>query len=1196
VTCERCGNANATGRRFCDACGAALVATCSDCGAQNRPGARFCGDCGAQLAGGAGELGDGGDASAGPAGGAATPQAAGTAGSSGGQPAGSANERRLVSVLFVDLVGFTPYAETRDPEEVRETLDRYFDLARSIVDRYGGAIEKFIGDAVMAVWGTPVAHEDDAERAVRAALDLVAAVPEVGEGLLARGGIMTGEAAVDREARGQAMVAGDLVNTAARFQGAAQAGTVLVGESTVRAAGEAIAFEVAGEQLLKGKAGPVATWRALRVVAQRRGAGRATRLEAPFVGRDEELRLLKELLHATGRDPRPRLVSVTGPAGIGKSRLAWELEKYIDGIVERVWWHHGRSPAYGDGIAFWALVEMVRGRADLAEGDDEPTTRAGLRATLDRHIADPDEHDRIEAALLALLGLEPPPPGGREVLFEAWRTFFERIADSGTTVLVFEDLQWADPGLIDFVEYLHEWSRRVPLLIVTLARPELFDRRADWGAGKRSFSAIALEPIAPDAMRELIRGLVPELPMPAVEAIVARADGVPLYAVEFVRSLVGTGRLAEDGAVLRPIGDLTDLAMPESLRSLVAARLDVLDAADRALLQDAAVLGRSFTPLALAAIRGVEPDDIEPRLEALVRGELLDRNTDPRSSERGQYLFVQALIREVAYETLARRERRARHLAAARHFEAAGGTELADALAEHLLAAHAASAPGEEADAVAAQARLALGAAADRALALGSPDQALARLEQALRITAEGPARLDLLDRASDAAVVGARYERAEEHARAAVAGRAGMADQVAAARSTNRLATAELEGGQGPTALAIVDEALARLPPGSDAAEAALRSTRTRCLYRLSRNKEAADEGWRAIALAESLDDRAMIAEAMANTAGGVIQMTQPHLGIALLREAIVLAESTGQVRLALRCRSNLAVAMRSGDQRLAIPAFEEVLASVRRVGDRGTSAWAVSHLVDLLCSATLEWDRALELATATLAEAEAPMDRALVVPTLIYIAAYRGEPVAEMLRDFDALVEPLADEFALSLNRASHALVAFVRDDPRVTLAVATGEATRSSGALMGFVMLYGIWAAARSGDLAGLAVIQAALPRAEWISPRYQAATERAIAGIAACFEDRPDDAVSAFVEAIAGYRGMGDQVTAADLGLMFAELLPDRPEARAAAAVSREVYAKVGARPMIDRIDAALAGQPVRAHAPGNVAPAVAEETI
>jgi class 3 adenylate cyclase len=302
VLCSKCGTANEAGRKFCKECAAPLAVICPSCGSANAPDAKFCGECATPLAAGAPLRSAAGSADT------ATTAAAPVA------------ERRLVSVLFADLVGFTPFAESRDSEEVRETLSRYFDIAREIVERYGGTIEKFIGDAVMAVWGTPIAREDDAERAVRAALDLLEAVPVLGEGIRARAGVLTGEAAVTLGATGQGMVAGDIVNTAARLQGVAEPGTVLVGETTKHAASGAIVFEAAGATELKGKASPVPAFRAVRVVAQRGGRNRSESLEAPFVGREEELRLLKEAFHATGREQRPRLVSIVGPAGIGKSR------------------------------------------------------------------------------------------------------------------------------------------------------------------------------------------------------------------------------------------------------------------------------------------------------------------------------------------------------------------------------------------------------------------------------------------------------------------------------------------------------------------------------------------------------------------------------------------------------------------------------------------------------------------------------------------------------------------------------------------------------------------------------------------------------------------------------------------------------------------------------------------------------------
>ena len=352
LTCAACGTLNEPSRKFCLECGQRLALECPACGAANQPGAKFCGECGTNL---------------GRAQPAAAPDrdAAASAGGRADSPDPAVNEVRLISVMFVDLVGFTPISERLDAEEVRELLDGYFATARQIVDRHGGVIEKFIGDAVMAVWGTPVAHEDDAERAVRTALQLVGAIGRIevgGVSLEGRAGVLTGEAVVTTGVDGQWMVAGDLVNTAARLQSVAVPGTVLVGEATYRAASGAIAFEPVGEQELKGKTAPVPGWQALAVVARLGGSGRSATIEPPFVGRDEELRALTDQFHATQREGKPRLVTIVGQAGIGKSRLGWELEKYLDGVVETILWHEGRSPSYGDGISYWALAEIVRGR------------------------------------------------------------------------------------------------------------------------------------------------------------------------------------------------------------------------------------------------------------------------------------------------------------------------------------------------------------------------------------------------------------------------------------------------------------------------------------------------------------------------------------------------------------------------------------------------------------------------------------------------------------------------------------------------------------------------------------------------------------------------------------------------------------------------------------------------------------------
>ncbi|MEA2461840.1 MAG: hypothetical protein QOH90_2017, partial [Actinomycetota bacterium] len=634
VFCTSCGTQNRDGSKFCRSCGTALDAGCVNCGAPLQPGDQFCVECGTPVAGAS---------------------AASTTVSLEETRAQPTAERRLVSVLFVDLVGFTSYSEGRDAEEVRGMLDSYFVRAKEVIDRYGGVVEKFIGDAVMAVWGTPVAREDDTARSVRAALEMIEAVADLGRAvdadLNARAGVFTGEAAVNLAAEGQGMVAGDTVNTASRLQSAADPGTALVDRATYLGAREQIAFESAGEFTLKGKDEPVEAWRPTHVVAGLGGFRPADSLEPAFTGRDEDFRVIKDLLHAAERERKPRLASVMGVGGIGKSRLVWELYKYIDGFSDLIFWHQGRSPAYGEGVAFWALAEMVRMRARIAETDDDDIARGKLDDCIDEYFPDVEDADWIRPHLQQLIGLGEGSDTGSEQLFAAWRSLFERIGQLGPVIMIFEDLHWADPGLIDFIEHLLTWARSSPILIVTLARPELMDRRPNWGAGQRNFTSIHLEPLESNDMALLLKSVADDLPAEVRDQITERAEGVPLYAVETVRMLIDRKELIQDDGGFRWVGQAEHLDVPDSLHSLIASRLDSLSTGDRLLVQDASVLGKTFTTASLSAVSGVSPEELEPRLNDLGRREILLVDSDPRSPERGQYGFVQSLIREVAYQT-----------------------------------------------------------------------------------------------------------------------------------------------------------------------------------------------------------------------------------------------------------------------------------------------------------------------------------------------------------------------------------------------------------------------------------------------------------------------------------------------------------------------------------------------------------------
>jgi class 3 adenylate cyclase/tetratricopeptide (TPR) repeat protein len=1153
VICSNCGAENPSGARFCNECATPLAATCPACGTANAPSAKFCSECAAPLV-------------------------------ARGEPSLAASirtpapvaERRLVSILFADLVGFTPFAEERDPEAVRDVLTRYFDLARLAVERHGGTVEKFIGDAVMAVWGTPVAHEDDAERAVRAAFELVEAVKGVGPGIEARAGLMTGETAVTVGALGQGMVAGDLVNTAARLQSVAPPGTILVGEATMRTASAAITFEAAGAQELKGKSSPVRAWRALRVVAQRGGQGRGEALEPPFVGREDELRLLKDALHATGRERRVRLVSISGPAGIGKSRLAWELEKYIDGVVENIYWHRGRSPASGEGIAFWALGEMVRRRAALAEADDEATTRARISAVVDEYVGSEEDRRWVEPALLALLGVEPSPAGGRDALFAGWRIFFESVARRGTAVLVFEDLQWGDSGLLDFIDHLLDWSKGAPLLIVALTRPELFERRPEWDAGKRHFTSMALEPLSEAAMRELLAGYVPGLPDATVRAILGRADGIPLYAVETVRMLVAEGRLERSDGSYRPIGDLGALSVPETLRSLIGARLDALEPDDRALLQHAAVLGRTFSPTAVAAIAAASGSDLEPRLRALVRRELLELEADPRSPERGQFRFVQSLIREVVYDTIALRDRRSRHLAAARYFEALGDDELAGVLSSHFLAAYQASAEGPEADALAGQTRLALRAAADRAANLGGHEQAVAYLDEALAVTTDPSERAALLERAAASADAAAHNDEAVVYARGAIEAYHEAGDLHSVSRATAGLGEILIDAADLTGAIRELEGALETLPAGEAATtiEAGLLTSLSRALFRSNRPQEAIDVADRALAVADLLNLDRVFVEALLNRGTGMHYLGRRREAGVMLEAAVRFAESGGWIPAQLRARHNLAALLFHDEPARALEIVQGDLALARRVGSRYMATWTIVLEARISFLLGANWDAVLASLHEAAGAAANATDRSRISACTLLLRAARGEPPGDIIELVDVARAEILDPQIVSEVEVARGEAALIGGDTAMAYDLAIQVAERYP-VFADDSLAMAVRAAAWARDVERCRAVAgrlAQLPRSGSLLQAHRAWAWATVAVL----EGRPDEGRMGFREALGGLRDRGFEFELARVALDMVMLLgPAEPEAEAAAEVARPIFERVRASPYLEKLDAALA---------------------
>jgi predicted ATPase/class 3 adenylate cyclase len=1048
TVCSNCGSENRVEASFCASCGSAFERLCPN-GHPVAADARFCDRCGAALE--------------------AAPESLPVVPAQAREA--PVAERRLVSVLFADLVGFTTWSESRDAEQTRDLLSRYFELARTLISRYGGTVEKFIGDAVMAVWGTPVTTESDGERAVRAALDLVASIPGLDPALQARAGVLTGEAAVTIGAEGEGMVAGDLVNTASRIQSAANPGTVLVGEATRRATEQAIVYEAAGEHELKGKSESVSLWRALRIVSGVGGTLKSAGLEAPFVGRDREVKLIKDLFHGCAEERRAHLVSVTGLAGIGKSRLVWEFYKYFDGIVEQIYWHRGRCLAYGEGVAYWALADMVRMRCRIVEDEQPASARDKLAATLEEHLLDREERAFVEPRLAHLLGLEEAAGGDRQDLFAAWRLFFERLADVNPTVLAFEDMQWADTSLLDFVEYLLEWSRDYPLYVITLARPELQERHPAWGAGQRNFTSLYLEPLSQGAMEELLEGLVPGLPERLREQILERAEGVPLYAVETVRMLLDRGLLAQEGPVYRPTGEIETLEVPETLHALIAARLDGVSAEERRLLQDGSVLGKTFTARALAALSGLSEPELEPLLSSLVRKEVLGVQSDPRSPERGQYGFLQDLVRHVAYETLSKRERKSRHLAAAAQIEQAFAQEeeVAEVLASHYLAAFEADPEADDAQAAKAKAGEMLARAGERASSLGAPEEGRRYYEQAAALAEEPLVEASLLEQAGRLAVQANRAADARERLERALALYGDAGETQAAARASAALADVDFAEGRLDEAAARLEQAVAQLEQETPSAALAAALAQLGRVRALSGHWEtAAAPLERALILAERLQLPDVFVEALTSKAVGLL--TQGRLA-----EARILLEAAGErahaeqlYASALRAQNNLAVVLEASDRWAeALELTEPTIALARRRGDR---RWESNIRTGVLIELFLlgRWDEALTIA----AEEEPRVATATARASMLWIVPVHCEQGAlEPARAVLATNESLRDSDNPT-SRASYAAV-------EARLLRAQGHGAEALGAAERALSLRGELAITDTGiKLALVEAIEAAL----------------------------------------------------------------------------------------------------------------------
>jgi class 3 adenylate cyclase/tetratricopeptide (TPR) repeat protein len=631
------------------------VLTCASCHTENPDGARFCHACGSGLA-----------------------------------TVPVVETRKLVTVIFCDLAGSTELGGSIDAESLRKVMTRYYDEMRAAVERHGGTVEKFIGDAVVAVFGIPNLHEDDAVRAVRAATDMRDVLGPLndeleamwGVQLGARIGVNSGEVVATDVSGGQSFMVGGPVNLAARLEQAAGVGEILLGEATFDLVRDAVSTEVTEPLTLKGL-GDIVAHRLLEVIPG--AAGHARRVDAPFVDRERETAMLRDTFERMLDGPRCQLVTVLGSAGVGKSRLADEFLRWAGG---RATSYRGRCLAYGEGITFWPITEVVTQVAGLSEDDTAERAREKIAGSLSTED-DPVVARRVSQAI----GMAEGGAAAPEETFWAIRTFFEAIAERRPLILMFDDIQWGEPTFLELIEHIADWAKDVPMMLLCLARPEFLEVNSAWGGGKLNATSLLLDPLRSEDSDALVRSLLgsAELAPGEREHIVDVAGGNPLFVEEILSMLIDDGHLRQEGDRWIPTVDLLEVAIPPTISALLAARLDRLAPSERSVIERAAVIGKDFSRASLAAL--VPPDiatELDAHLAALVRKELL-QPPRPGDPEGGQYRYRHILIRDAAYESLSKQTRAELHERFADHFEgrpAERVEEFEEFIGYHLEQAH----------------------------------------------------------------------------------------------------------------------------------------------------------------------------------------------------------------------------------------------------------------------------------------------------------------------------------------------------------------------------------------------------------------------------------------------------------------------------------------------------------------------------
>jgi class 3 adenylate cyclase/tetratricopeptide (TPR) repeat protein len=898
---------------------------CPSCGQETPAGFPRCANCGASL----------------------TAQAA------------TREERKVVTCVFCDLVGFTARAEQMDPEDVRRLLQPYHARVRGELERFGGTVEKFIGDAVVAIFGAPVAHEDDPERAVRAALAIREALAGDAE-LEARIGITTGEALVALDARpetGEGIASGDVVNTAARLQAAAAPGSILIDESTYRATDVSIEYTTARAVDAKGKRHPVAVWEPvaarLRVGAERTGA-------TQLVGRRSEMNALRDEAGRALLERELRVVSLVGVPGIGKSRLVRELDALVrDDAFGKVSWLRGVSPSYGEDVSFSAFRDIVKASAGIRESDSPQDVEGKLAAAVATVLADRSEADWVRGHLAPVLGLDGDRDGDdrRPERFAAWRRFLEGLGSAHPLVLVFEDLHWADDGMLDFVASLTDWMPDLPVLVIATARPELIERRPGWGFGE-GMRVLSLEPLSDDETSDLIAQLlaISDLSAETRTTLLEQSGGNPLYAEQYVRMV------AEGG-----VGD----AVPQTVQALIVARLDALPGDEKRIVQDASVIGAVFWSGAVAATGGEDRWTVDEHLRALERKALVRRSLQTSVAGETEWAFGHALVRDAAYSAIPRAARGERHLRVAEWMESLGrGDDHAELVAHHYVSAlDLASMTGLDAPELSTRAHVALRRAGDRAAALHSFAVAARFYRRALDLQPPAdPERARLLLSLGRALWIA--EGRGEQEALAASDALQAQEDREGAVEAEALLVDVYWSKGQRENAaehLEVASTLADELEPSP--VKAATLSFLARTRIRASEHDAARRIARDALALAEELELEEVRASAMSILGAAELELGD-EAGFANLEASIEIADSVGAPTESIRANTSMAHYLRHhGYFTRSITVFEEALRLSERYGTTPMRRLLAGMLPQMRFRQG-RWDDAIEAAEVYLEE----------------------------------------------------------------------------------------------------------------------------------------------------------------------------------------------------------------------------------